>query len=342
MKKIHVEFGERSYDIHVERGSLSRVAKIFSISHKFAFIITDSGVPSEYAKAVADGFEGSYIHTVPMGEGAKSIEIFGAALEKMVSLGMTRSDVVISVGGGVVGDLSGFVASAYMRGIDFYNVPTTLLSMVDSSIGGKTAINLSGVKNVVGAIYQPRGVLIDIDTLATLPRRQIANGLAESIKMAATSDSELFEFFESCDDPYENIEDVILRSVDIKRCVVEADEREGGIRKILNFGHTFGHAVEAATDMEEFYHGECVAIGMAYVTTGEVHKRIVEVLDKVGLPTRYEGDLSDAFRYIQNDKKRHGSRIDAIILPKIGKVEICPMSVDDFIGLVNKNTGGEK
>jgi 3-dehydroquinate synthase len=181
MKKLEVSLGDRSYNIHIGRGIISSAAEIFSISGRFAFIITDEGVPEEYAKAVASGFKNSYIYTVAQGEGAKSLAVYGEILEKMLALGLTRGDVCIAVGGGVVGDLSGFAAASYMRGIDFYNVPTTVLSMVDSSIGGKTAINLGGAKNIVGAFYQPRGVLIDTAVLDTLPERQIKNGLAERI-----------------------------------------------------------------------------------------------------------------------------------------------------------------
>ena len=334
-----ISFGERSYDIHIEGGSLQGMAKIFGIEKKRAFIITDKGVPEEYARAVASGFSDSYIYTVNQGEGSKSLETYREITEKMVELGITRSDICIAVGGGVVGDLTGFVAATYMRGVDFYNVPTTLLSMVDSSIGGKTAVNHGGVKNIVGAFHQPKGVLIDINTLDTLPKRHLSNGMAESIKMAATSNAALFSLLENSKE--DDIESIIIESLKIKRGVVEADEHEGGIRKILNFGHTFGHAVEAATNMEELYHGECVAIGMMAVTEGDVKKRLERVLEKYNLPTEYKGDALEALSLIKSDKKRSGDTIDAVFVPEIGHGEIRKIEISDFWETVKKNLGGK-
>ena len=339
MKKLEVSLGDRSYDIHIGRGTISSAAEIFGIEGKYAFIITDAGVPAEYARAVASGFGESYIYTVPQGEGSKSLATYGEILEKMLSLGLTRGDVCIAVGGGVVGDLAGFVAASYMRGIDFYNIPTTVLSMVDSSIGGKTAINHGGAKNIVGAFYQPSGVLIDTAVLDTLPERQIKNGLAESIKMAATSDKGFFQFLEKIANPRNHYEEIIARSIAIKRGVVEADEREGGIRKVLNFGHTFGHALEAYTNMGELYHGECVAMGMMAKTEGEVRARISSLLEKYGLPTEFPGDVKEVLQLVSMDKKRGRDGIDIIIVNEIGKCEIAKMSLSDFADLVIKNTG---
>ena len=340
MKKLTVAFGERSYDIIIENSSLRTMADLFSIKQKRAFIITDDGVPFEYAESVASGFEDSYVYTVKQGEGAKSLGVYGEIMAKMIEVGMTRSDICVAVGGGVVGDLTGFVSATYMRGIDFYNVPTTLLSMVDSSIGGKTAINHSGVKNIIGAFHQPKGVLIDTDTLASLPKRLIANGLSESIKMATTSSEELFSILESDGDA--DIEKVIIESLKIKKDVVENDEREGGIRKILNFGHTFGHAVEAATSMDELYHGECVAIGMMAVTSGDVKERLRRVLKKYNLPTEYTGDVSSAAKLMTSDKKRSGDMIDAVFAPRIGKGEIRKVKVSDLEEIIKKNLGGKE
>ena len=336
MKKLRVAFDERSYDILIKKGSLSSMAELFEIKNKHAFVITDSGVPKEYAEAVASGFNNAYIYTVNQGEGSKSLEAYGKVMAKMLELELTRKDICIAVGGGVVGDLSGFAASTYMRGIDFYNVPTTTLSMVDSSIGGKTAINHGGVKNIVGAFYQPKGVLIDTDTLKTLDRRQWASGIAESIKMALTSDAEFFETLENDVSLVDEIEDIIIRSLMIKKSVVEEDEREGGIRKILNFGHTYGHAVEAAEEMHGMYHGECVAIGMIAVTEGKIKERLVSLLKKYSLPTEYKDESGRAFDFIAKDKKRNGNKIDIILVPKIGKYEIKPMTTEEFIDLIKK------
>lgn len=338
MKKLEVSLGERSYNILIDKGSIANMASLFGIGHKRAFIVTDSGVPKEYAEAVASGFNSSYIYTINEGEESKSIKTFGEVLAKMLEFGMTRVDVCVAVGGGVVGDLCGFAAASYMRGVDFYNVPTTTLSMVDSSIGGKTAVNHCGVKNIVGAFYQPKGVLIDTDTLATLDKRQWTSGLSESIKMAMTSDKELFEILEGQEDIYANIEDIVIRSLMIKKAVVEADEREGGIRKILNFGHTYGHAVEADAELKGYYHGECVAIGMVAVSSGKVKDRLVAVLNKYSLPTEYNDDDGRALAFISKDKKCKCDKIDIILVPEIGKYEIKSMEIEEFAKLIK--TGG--
>ena len=332
MTTLHLDLGERGYDITVGRGLLAKVGEYFNLSRK-VFIVTDSGVPTNYAETVAVSAKESLIITVPMGEGAKSPEVFTHLLTKMVEFGMTRTDCVVAVGGGVVGDLTGFVAASYMRGIDFYNVPTTLLSQVDSSIGGKTAINLGGVKNIVGAFHQPKGVLIDLDTLKTLPKRQVSNGMAEVIKMALTSDSELFSFLEENEIDHENIEKVVVSSLKIKKYIVENDERESGLRKILNFGHTLGHAIEAEEEMRGFYHGECVALGMLATISDEARPGLVSALTKAGLPTEYKGNLEHALSFISHDKKCDGSLVSIIFVDTPGSFRIEKMTTEDFADL---------
>ena len=338
MTTLHMELSERGYDITVGRGLLSSADKYFNLKRR-VFILTDDGVPSEYSKAVAAISDYAKIATIPMGEASKSAENYISLLKEMIDFGLTRTDCVVAVGGGVVGDLGGFLAASYMRGIDFYNCPTTLLSQVDSSIGGKVAIDLAGVKNIVGAFHQPRGVLIDIDTLKTLPERHIAAGLAESVKMSLTSDAELFSLFENEEINDNNIEKVIVASLKIKKYVVEQDEREGGLRKILNFGHTFGHGIEAASGLSELYHGECVALGMLPMTSDEVYKRLVPVLKKLGLPYRYDGDVERALALVSHDKKCDGSLVSAIFVDTVGKARIEKMSVTNFCDTVKRNLG---
>ncbi len=338
MTSLHLDLGQRGYDITVGKGLLCRAGELFNLNRR-VFIVTDSGVPAEYAKTVASCAAEAKIVTVPAGEGSKSPMTYSYLLSQMLEFGLTRTDCAVAVGGGVVGDLTGFCAATYMRGIDFYNVPTTLLSQVDSSIGGKTAINLDGVKNIVGAFHQPRGVLIDTDTLKTLPRRQISNGLAEAVKMSLTSDGELFGIFEREGANEDNIEQIILRSLKIKKAVVEADEREAGLRKILNFGHTFGHAVEAEEEMHGFFHGECVAIGMTVVSSEAVLARLVPVLERLGLPTRYEGDTEKALSYISHDKKCEGERISVIFVDEVGSFRAEKMEISDFCKLVRERIG---
>lgn len=319
MKTIKVQLGKRAYDIFISKGILSDIDKLFNLKRK-VFIVTDSGVPKAYSLAVKERSHDAMIHTIRSGEESKSMVELNNVLEEMSEFGMTRGDAVVAVGGGVVGDLAGFAASVYMRGIDFYNVPTTVLSQVDSSVGGKTAVNLGGIKNIVGSFYQPRGVLIDTDTLATLQKRHISSGLAEAVKMSLTFDSELFSLFENMtyDEILENIDTVIERSLLIKKRVVEEDEYESGLRRILNFGHTYGHAIESEEALTGLYHGECVALGMIPMCHVDVAKRLIPVLKKLSLPTEYKKDVTSLLRLIAHDKKRRGNKITVILSEKIG------------------------
>jgi 3-dehydroquinate synthase len=207
-----------------------------------------------------------------------------------------------------------------MRGIDFYNIPTTLLSQVDSSIGGKTAIDFMGLKNIVGAFYPPKRVIIDPDTLSTLPQRQLSNGLAEALKMSLTSDPVLFEILECSDisDP-QIMDTVIARSLAIKRQVVEQDEHEAGLRKVLNFGHTLAHAVESVCDMQTYYHGECVAIGMVPMCASHVRQRLLPVLAKLHLPSALPGNAEELIQACRHDKKMSGQDITIVYVPEIGR-----------------------
>ena len=322
MTNLELNLGTSSYKIHVGHGLLSNAKELLNVQGR-ALIITDRGVPSEYSRAVSQSLGNAEILTLPDGEGTKSLEGYLAILEKMMAMGLKRTDALIAVGGGVIGDLTGFAAATYMRGIAFYNIPTTLLSMVDSSIGGKTAINLKGVKNIVGAFYQPRGVLIDTETLKTLDKRLMGEGLAESIKMALTSNSALFGFFEKTPigELYDKIDEVIFASLKIKKEVVELDEKEMGIRKILNFGHTLGHGIEALCNTE-LYHGECVALGMIPMCSREVQERLIGVLKKLDLPTEYTADADKILEFAMHDKKAVADGIDAIYVDTPGEYRI--------------------
>ncbi len=322
---IPINLGEKSYDILVERGALGRVSDELNLNRK-ALVVTDSGVPVEYAKTVASQCADATIVTVPSGEESKSIAVFEKLLSVMLNKHFTRGDCVIAVGGGVVGDLSGFVASAYMRGVDFYNIPTTLLSQVDSSIGGKVAVNFGEIKNVVGAFYQPKKVIIDPDVLATLPKRQLLSGFAESIKMAMTFDEELFCDIEK--GGLYDVEDIIVRSLKIKKHFVENDEKENGIRKVLNFGHTIGHAIESAANFTELYHGECVALGMLYMCDGEVRRRLISVLERVGLPTAHS--YENLFDAVTHDKKASAGGVTVVYVERIGEYQLRNISFDEI------------
>ena len=313
---IHMNLGENSYDIVVCRGILKKASLELNLNRK-VFIITDDGVPFEYAKTLSLQCAQAYLEIVPSGEESKSIAVFEKLLKKMLNLGFSRGDCVVCVGGGVVGDLSGFVASAYMRGVDFYNIPTTVLSQIDSSIGGKVAVNMNGIKNVVGAFYQPKKVLIDPDVLKTLPQRQISNGLSEAVKMSLTFSEELFEIFES-GNYLQHIDEIIVKSLELKKYVVEKDEKESGLRKVLNFGHTIGHGIETDTNLFDFYHGECVALGMIPMCSDEVRKRLVRVLEKLNLPTKVKCNPSRVLDALTHDKKVKDGKVCAIYVDKIG------------------------
>ena len=235
----------------------------------------------------------------------------------MLTFGMRRGDCVAAVGGGVPGDLAGFAAACYMRGIDFYNCPTTVLSQVDSSIGGKTAVDLDGIKNIVGAFWQPKRVLIDPDVLSTLPRRQVSNGLAEAVKMALCFDEKGFALFEEGDVSV-NMDRIIENALRTKKYVVEQDEKEQGLRRTLNFGHTLGHGIEALQGEDGLYHGECVALGMLPMCSPEVRERLVKVLERLELPVRCDAEVSRVMEAAVHDKKASGNTITAILVEKAG------------------------
>ncbi|MBQ7936277.1 MAG: 3-dehydroquinate synthase [Clostridia bacterium] len=316
---IPIDLGADSYNILLERGALARANEFFKLDRK-VLIVTDSGVPAPYSETISALCKEAYIEVFPQGEQQKNMDTYQNILSRLVKEGFSRTDCVVAVGGGVTGDMAGFAAASYMRGIDFYNVPTTVLSQVDSSIGGKVAIDFKGYKNIVGAFYQPKGVLIDPEVLKTLPARQIANGLAESIKMAATSDAELFAFLEE-QDPLEHIDAVIEGSLRIKKSVVEQDTKETGLRKVLNFGHTAGHAIETVSGLSELYHGECVALGMLIMASPEPRARLKTVLEKVGLPTSYSYNREKVIAAMAMDKKVAGDNITVVTLPEIGSFQ---------------------
>jgi len=320
---IPVKTSSGEYNIVLERGALKKLNEHLKLERR-VLIVTDSGVPQEYAKTAAEQCKEPYIVTINQGEASKCFESYKMLLSKMVEYGFTRSDCVVAVGGGVVGDLAGFVAASFMRGVDFYNIPTTVLSQVDSSVGGKVAIDFEGYKNIVGAFYPPKAVIIDSDTLKTLPERQISNGLAESVKMSLTSDRELFELFET-QEIMPNIDKIIESSLKIKRYVVETDEKEDGLRKILNFGHTLAHAIESENEMQNLYHGECVALGMLPMCDDSVKERLIPVLQKLNLPTRVGYDTEKIIEAMRHDKKMSGDSITVIYVPQVGSFEMREM-----------------
>ena len=330
--EMTVRTASGSYPILLERGALARAGAFFDLDRK-VLIVTDDGVPARYARAVADAAADPVIEVLPRGEKTKNLDSFRRLLCKMAEKGFTRTDCVVAVGGGVMGDLAGFVAASYMRGVDFYNLPTTLLAQVDSSIGGKVAVDLMGYKNLVGAFYQPKAVLIDPDTLSTLDGRQFACGMAEAVKTALIRDEALFDLIER-GDARENIDRIIERSLLVKRAVVEADEKETGLRKILNFGHTIAHAVESDRGLGDLTHGECVAIGMVPMCSPAVRARLLPVLEKLDLPAACGCDPERLVETMRRDKKKQGDSITVVTVEKIGDCKLETMPFEAFASFV--------
>lgn len=222
-----------------------------------------------------------------------------------------------------------------MRGIDFYNIPTTVLSQVDSSIGGKTAVDFMGYKNLVGAFYSPKAVVIDPYVIRTLPQRQIVNGLCEALKMAATCDKELFEIFKNTSEfDLDVIEQIIHCSLLIKKAVVEQDERENGLRKVLNFGHTLAHAIESVNGLDKYYHGECVAIGMLPMCSQKVREELETVLLKLGLQVSLQEDAEKLIDACRHDKKMSGDKITVVTVPEIGKFQMKDITFSEFSDMI--------
>ncbi len=324
---LRMELGDNSYDIVIERGCLNRAGTLLDLDRKVC-VVTDEGVPRQYVDAVAGQCKAPVIITVDMGEQTKTMQTVTRICETMLDRGFSRKDCVVAVGGGMVGDLAGFAAACFMRGIDFYNIPTTLLSQVDSSIGGKTGVNLNGVKNIVGAFWQPRGVLIDPDTLETLPPRLRAEGMAEYVKMALCFDEKIFEELER-EDRWQDTEKSLHNALSLKKMVVEEDEREAGLRKLLNFGHTIGHGVESAAQ-GILYHGECVAIGMMPMCSDAIRARLQPLLEKLGLPTATQLDKDAIWAAMQHDKKSNSTGFSAVFVEEIGKAYAKTISFDDM------------
>lgn len=325
--EIKMNLGENSYPIIIENKGLNEVEKYFNLQRK-VLIITDENVPVSYSCTIKDKCSEGYIVTLPSGEGTKSFTHLQMLLKVMTEKGFSRKDAVVSVGGGVIGDLGGFTASCYMRGVDFYNVPTTTLSQIDSSIGGKCAINFEGIKNIIGAFYQPKAVLVDTELLKSLDERQINSGLVEAAKMAATFDEELFGLFED-ENIYDNLEKIIIRSLELKKDVVEKDEKETGLRKVLNFGHTIGHGIEAYFE-GRYTHGECVGSGMLYMSSDKAKERIRNVLKKLNAPVISDFDTNTVSKLVSLDKKSIGNGVSCVWVERIGEFEFKNFSSEEI------------
>ncbi|MDR0299440.1 MAG: 3-dehydroquinate synthase, partial [Streptococcaceae bacterium] len=346
---IIINLPQKSYDITIERGSLQSVgAWVASLwQPQKIVLITDSNVGPLYAEKVVSalteaGFDEVSVFEFRAGEASKSLQTAENAWDFCAGSGLTRSDGIIALGGGVVGDLAAFVASTYMRGIHFLQIATSLTAQVDSSVGGKTGINSSFAKNMIGTFAQPDGVLIDPEVLTTLGRRELIEGMGEVIKCALIADTELWEKLTAltADEILENADFLIAHAIEVKRKVVVEDELDNGSRLLLNFGHTIGHAIEATAGYGQVMHGEAVAIGMVQITQVAEEKGLVEagltekirqMCLKFGLPVSYEPwDEELLFCAVSHDKKARGSRIQTILVPKIGQAVIYPIALEEM------------
>lgn len=345
--KMTVDLKEKSYPIYIEKGILSCAgAYIKEICHgKKVMIISDDNVYAFYGEKLKSQLSNIYeCHetVIPHGESSKSFAILPELYDSLLKAQISRTDLIIALGGGVVGDLAGFVAATFLRGIKFVQIPTSLLAQVDSSVGGKVAVDLPQGKNLVGAFYQPKLVLIDPDVLDTLPARYVTDGMGEVIKYGCIKDKALFEKLESCssfDKLKPELTEVIAACVDCKRRVVEEDEFDTGERLLLNFGHTLAHAIEQYCHYERESHGEAVSVGMYQISKIAEEKgltqkgsaaRIGKVLENYGLPKTSGLLLGELTAAMKLDKKNLDSKLKLVLLREIGTSYAYPAELDFF------------
>ena len=344
MKTVHVS-ASRDYDVRIGSGLFAGLGALIkqSVPAQTAVLVTDDTVDTLYgtqaARSLAEAGFRVLRFVFPHGERSKSLATFGQVLNFLCENHVTRSDVIIALGGGVVGDLAGFTAACYQRGIRFVQVPTTLLAMVDSSVGGKTAVDLDTGKNMAGAFWQPSLVLCDPDLLSTLPDEQYRCGCAEILKYGLMADAEFFDGL-SKTPVRAQYESVIARCVEMKRDVVDADEFDRGARQKLNLGHTVGHAVEECSGFT-LLHGQCVAIGMGVITraaaangycSAKTAQRVDAILAQYGLPAATDYALDDLFRAGLSDKKVSGSMLNLIVPDRIGHCQIVTIPSSELRG----------
>ncbi|QCX34706.1 3-dehydroquinate synthase [Caloramator sp. E03] len=354
MLKLEVNIPDRKYPIYIDKGIINRIGeeirKIYN--NKKIAIITDSNVEKLYGPQIENNLKKADFLTkkiiIEPGEKSKSFIVLQSVCDELLKFGLNRGDLVIAFGGGVVGDLGGFAASIILRGIPYIQIPTTLLSQIDSSIGGKVAINTIHGKNLIGSFYQPLAVFIDPDLLKSLDDKFLYDGMAEVIKYGAIRDEKLFYNllkYESKEELFENIEEVIYKSCSIKKDIVEKDEKDKGERMLLNFGHTIGHGIEKYFKYERYTHGEAVAIGMAVITERSEELGITEkgtfnllknAINKYNLPHRMPPvNKNELINAIGLDKKNIGKDMHIILIEKIGKSFVKKIKIDDIEKYIN-------
>ncbi|MDD4802584.1 MAG: 3-dehydroquinate synthase [Syntrophomonas sp.] len=340
---VRVELGERSYDIYIGECWLPRLGELLAFIPQTTqlIIVTDENVNELYGARVLEIIRNAGFQTVsaviPGGEGCKNLDTSAWLYEQMIAAGLDRKSILLALGGGIVGDVAGFAAATYMRGIDYIQIPTTLLAQVDSSVGGKTGVNLPSGKNLVGAFYQPKLVFIDVAFLKTLSARDYLTGLAETIKYGIIWDQEFFGYLEQYREPikrrdHQCLMHITSRCCSIKAKIVGQDETESGLRALLNLGHTFGHAFEALTKYQTFTHGEAVAVGMIYAARLACHlgmiaskdlTRITDLIKFFGLPDSFGSlDIGSIITQMRKDKKNIGGKIQLVLPVAIGRSQI--------------------
>ncbi len=344
MKTVHVE-ASRAYDVQIEAGLLARCGELVraAAGECVCALVADDTVDALYGAAVQKSLEQAGLSVCkfvfPHGEASKTTATYVALLEFLAAHQLTRTDCVVALGGGVVGDLAGFAAATYLRGVTLVQIPTTLLAMVDSSVGGKTAVDLRVGKNLAGAFYQPAAVLCDPDTLSTLPPATFSDGCAEVIKYGVLQQPELLELML---DPKKNLEEILFRCVSIKRDVVQADERDTGARACLNLGHTVAHAIEKLSNYETS-HGSAVAIGLAVICCAAERRgdcppgtalTVMAALLRAGLPVETSYTADELLAVMAQDKKRAGSTITLVIPREIGRCELRKLPMSELGGYI--------
>ncbi|MBU1020470.1 MAG: 3-dehydroquinate synthase [Firmicutes bacterium] len=328
MKTINISIPNKEYSVHVKSGILFDIDQYIDINKEIV-IITDDYIPKIYLNTIMSKLQNPLVIEVPTGENSKSITTVSKVINTMIDNKITRGCLILALGGGVIGDLTGFIASIYFRGVDYIHIPTTLLSQIDSSIGGKVGINAENMKNAIGSFYQPKMVIVDPDTLQTLSQKQKNNGIAELIKYGLIADKSLFA--EICDNNvWEDIEHYIIRSIEIKRDFVVDDEHDNGKRQILNFGHTIGHAIEQDSKYQ-LLHGEAVAIGMLAMSKNtSYYEQLVFCLEKYKLMNTYTYNTKEIFKIIQTDKKAQNKILNIILVKEVGKGFVKTINIENI------------
>ena len=329
--EIKITLKENSYSIFTGRNILKDITSFYDFSNHKVLIVTDSNIPNEYYSLIKEKINVVDTLILNPGEDSKSFNSYLKIQEKLLEHNFSRKDIVIALGGGVIGDLVGFASSTYKRGLTFINIPSSTLSMIDSSIGGKTAINFNGIKNVIGTFYQPSLVLIDFDLLKSLPQRHFNNGLIEALKAGYIYDPSILDLFS--EDINSNLEEIIIKSIIVKKHFVEEDEKEQNIRKILNYGHTFGHGFESLGGFNDsLYHGEAVGLGMLVVSKDK--EKLISYLNKLDIKYDFEISSQELIKIILNDKKVDGKYIDLILVDNIGESYIKKTSLEDLVSIL--------